>query len=77
MFLNIYIFVCFIFSSVFLNMFLKMPIYASTFFFSFFFFKNDGVRNPFFFFLSFLGEPSVETSYETEINRNLVLIISY
>lgn len=40
-----------------------MRIYASTFFFSFFFFKNDGVRKPFFFFLSFFGEPSVETSY--------------
>lgn len=36
--------------------------YASTFFFSFFFFKNDGVRSPFFFFLSFFGDPSVDIS---------------
>lgn len=34
------------------------PTYASRIFFSFFFFKNDGVLRPFFFFLSFLGDPS-------------------
>lgn len=46
-------------------------IYDSTRFFSFFFFKKDGVRRPFFFFLSFLGEPSVETSYENYKNENI------
>ena len=53
-----------------------ITIYASVafLFFSFFFFRKDGVRRPFFFFLSFFGESS-EISLDVEAcNRQLISI---
>lgn len=45
--------------------------YASAiFFFSFFFFRKDGVLRPFFFFLSFLGDSSVDMSFVGEPYHN-------
>lgn len=45
--------------------------YASAiFFFSFFFLRKDGVLRPFFFFLSFLGDSSVDMSFVGEPYHN-------
>lgn len=55
-----------------------ITIYASVafLFFSFFFFRKDGVRRPFFFFLSFFGESS-EISLDVEACKGQLISIDF
>lgn len=62
-------------SPLFKNKLMKLTYAESRIFLSFFFLRNEGVLMPFFFFLSFFGDPSdTERSLENEpCKQNAIL----